>query len=73
MKKLLLGSVLLVGLMSVTSAKSYECKRYVNGKYQGWVKIKADNESEAVRKGYQKFKDIGKKVDTVKCNTAMFF
>ena len=78
MKKLLLGSVLLVGLMSVTSAKSYECKRYVNGKYAGFVKVHADSKSEAVNKAFEKYRKLNEgpftnmKVDSIKCEISIF-
>ena len=78
MKKLLLGSVLLVGLMSVVSAKSYECKRYENNKYAGFVKVSADSNSEAVNKALEKYKKMNRglftnlKVDAIKCERSMF-
>ena len=78
MKKLLLGSVLLIGLMSVVSAKSYECKRYVNGKYEGFLKVRADSKSEAVNKALEKYRKLNRglftnlKVDDIKCERSMF-
>lgn len=78
MKKLLLGLVLLIGVMSVVSAKSYECKRYENGEYAGFVKVRADSESEAIYKALEKYRKINKspltnlKVDDIKCTRVMF-
>ena len=74
MKKLLLGSVLLVGLMSVSSAKTYECHRYLNGKPTGGhVKVDANSKSEAYDKAMEKYRKMhsgfggGFKADYVKC------
>ena len=78
MKKLLLGSVLLVLLMGVINAKSYECNRYEKGKYADFVKVRADSENEAVRKALEKYRKINespltnKKVDAIKCKRSMF-
>ena len=78
MKKLLLGSVLLVLVMGVANAKSYECKRYANGKYAGFVKVSADSEREAVNIAYEKYRKMNKglftnlKVDDIKCERSMF-
>ena len=69
MEKIILGLVAIATLSSVTSASlKYECSRYVNGNYQGWTAVVADNKKEAEKKAYVKFKDdLGKKVDYVKC------
>ena len=69
MKKLLLGSVLLIGLVSVSHAKYYECYRYVNGSPTGtWIKVQASNKSEASSKAYNRFKELGGRVDSVNCH-----
>jgi len=78
MKKSLLGSVLLVVLMGVSSAKSYECKRYENREYAGFVKVRADSESEAVQKALEKYKKMNRRpftnlrVDAIKCERSTF-
>ena len=78
MKKLLLGSVLLVLLMGVSNAKIYECNRYENGKYADFVKVRADSESEAINKALEKYREINKrpftnkKVDAIKCKISAF-
>jgi len=72
MKKLLLGSLLLVGLMSVASAVTkYECSRYVNGKYEGKTNVRADSKAEAEQKAWQKYQELGKKVHDVQCTAAL--
>ena len=77
-KKLLLGSVLLISVMGVLNAKSYECNRYVNGKYEGFVKVHADSKSEAVNKAFEKYRKLNEgpftnmKVDSIKCEIPIF-
>lgn len=72
MKKLLLGSLLLVGLMSVASAVTkYECSRYVNGKYEGKTNVRADSKAEAEQKAWQKYQELGKKVHDIKCSPSL--
>jgi len=39
MKKLLLGSVLLVGVMSVASADTYTCHGYKDDKFTGYTNL----------------------------------
>ena len=69
MKKLLLGSLLLVGFVSVSQAKYYECYRYVGGSPTGtWIKVKASSKSEASNKAYNRFKELGGRVDSVNCH-----
>lgn len=69
MKKLVLGMVAAATLVTLANAGvTYECSRYVNGSYQGWTTVVADNRSDAEQKAYDKFKnDLGKRVDYVKC------
>jgi hypothetical protein len=57
----------LLGFASSSFASSYECWRYVGGKPQGYVSVSASSNSEAVQKANQKFNDIGKKVQYVRC------
>ncbi len=58
--------------------KSYKCTRYENGKYAGFVKVRADSESEAIHKALEKYKKMNKglftniKVDDIKCERSMF-
>jgi len=66
MKKLIFG---LISLTVVVSASlKYECSRYVNGEWQGYIDILADSKTEAEEKAYKKYKEVLKmKVDYVKC------
>ena len=69
MKKLLLATVLLAGLVSMASAKTYKCYRYVGGSPVGnWVKVKASSKDEATVKAMAKFKDLGVKADSANCH-----
>lgn len=45
----------------------YECSRYVNGEYQGFITVTADNRQEAERKAYEKYRKLRLRVDYVKC------
>ena len=69
MKKTLLLTIALLGFSSISSASlKYECSRYVDGEYQGYTTVEADNKAEAERKAKKKFKEeLKKKVDYVKC------
>jgi len=74
MKKILLGLVLLVGVMSVASADTYTCHRYKDGKSTGGhVKVEANSKSEATYKAMEKYKKMnsglfgGFKADSVNC------
>jgi len=69
MNKLFLVAILAgVFTTSAMASMSYECNRYVNGEYQGFIKISANSKSEAETKAYNKYKNKLKlKVDYVKC------
>lgn len=69
MRKLVLGTLVIMGMFSVANASlKYECNRYVGGEYKGYTYVYANNKAEAERKAYIKFKEkLGKKVDYVKC------
>jgi len=69
MKRLILSLVAIATISSVANASlKYECSRYVNGKYQGWTKVLANNKKEAEGKAYVKFSEkLDKRVDYVKC------
>jgi hypothetical protein len=69
MKKLVLSLVAIATMLSVANASlKYECSRYVNGSYQGYTTVVANNKSEAEQKAYVKFKEqLEKRVDYVKC------
>jgi hypothetical protein len=68
MKKVIVAVMALGMLASVANASlKYECNRYVNGKYEGYIKIVADNKAQAEQKAYAKYKQMGHKVDSVKC------
>ena len=45
----------------------YECSRYVNGEYQGFITVTADNRQEAERKAYEKYRKLRLRADYVKC------
>ena len=69
-KLLFLGLI----LSSTTSlfADYYKCYRYVNGKSTGgYVKVKANSKSYAAVKAMQKYEDMGKRTDYVKCRAAL--
>lgn len=69
MKKIVLGIVLILGLSSIANAShTYECKRYVNGNYEGWKSQKADSKEEARILAYEWWKANGYSVDSVKCD-----
>lgn len=69
MKKIILGLVALATFSSMANASmKYECSRYVNGDYKGFIKVVANNKSEAENKAYKKYKnELKMKVDYVKC------
>ena len=72
MKKSVIVFLALAGLSGLSGAAqalalSYECSRYANGEYQGFIKVSADNKQEAERKAYEKYKKLRLKVDYVKC------
>ena len=51
MKKSVIVFLVLAGLSSAAQAGlPYECSRYVNGEYKGFIKVIADNKQEAERK-----------------------
>ena len=68
MRKVLV-SVMALGMMvsAAHASLKYECNRYVNGKYEGYIKIVADNKVQAEQKAYAKYKQMGYKVHSVKC------
>lgn len=69
MKKFLTLSVFSMLLLSaqVQAKMSYECSRYLNGEWQGYVKVAADNNAEAVRLAEQKYRQMEYRFDYVKC------
>ena len=68
MKKSAIVFLVLAGLSGAAQATlKYECSRYVNGEYQGFITVTADNKQEAERKAYEKYKKLRLKVDYVKC------
>ena len=69
MKKSVIVFLVLAGLSSAAQAGlKYECSRYVNGEWKGFISVVADNKKEAERKAYEKYKnELRLKVDYVKC------
>ncbi len=51
----------------VNASLKYECNRYVDGKYEGFIMMIADNKAQAEKKAYDKYKQMGHKVHSVKC------
>jgi hypothetical protein len=46
----------------------YECSIYINGKYEGFIKVVANSKDEAEKKAYIKYKnELKMRVDYVKC------
>ena len=69
MKKVWIA-VMALGVMinTANAGMKYECNRYVNGKYEGYINVVANNRAEAEKKAYNKYKyDMKYKVDYVKC------
>lgn len=68
MGKLGLSLLIVLGLASIANASSsYECSRYVNGKWKGYVKVSANSKDEAVKKAYAKYEKMGERVDRINC------
>jgi hypothetical protein len=67
MKKVILLAMLIGMLSSLSASMSYECWRYVGGSPQGYIKVSANSKSEAQSKAQDKFADLGKKVEYIKC------
>lgn len=67
MKKTALILLTLGITSSIYASYSYECSRYVNGKWKGYVKVSADSKAEAVRKAYEKYEKMGERVDSIHC------
>ena len=67
MKKSVIVFLVLAGLSGAAQALEYECSRYVNGEYQGFIKVSANNKQEAERKAYEKYRQLRLKVDYVNC------
>lgn len=68
MKKSVIVFLVLAGLSGAARASlKYECSRYVNGEYQGFITVTADNRQEAERKAYEKYRKLRLRVDYVKC------
>lgn len=66
MKKLIFAFLTVTAVAS--ASLKYECSRYVNGEWQGYTSVVADNKSEAEKKAYNKYKnELKMKVDYVKC------
>ena len=59
---------IVLGLASIAStSSSYECSRYVKGKWKGYVKVSANSKDEAVKKAYAKYEKMGERVDRINC------
>ncbi|RUM59368.1 MAG: hypothetical protein DSY59_04570 [Persephonella sp.] len=54
--------------------KTWKCHRYLNGEPTGgFVKVKAKTKEEAEKKAIKKYKEIGYKIDGVKCDIPLFW
>jgi len=69
MKKVLVAVMALGMMVSAANAGlKYECNRYINGNYEGYINVVANNKAEAEKKAYAKYKyKLKYKVDYVKC------
>lgn len=71
MKKSVIVFLVLAGLAGLSGAAQaglkYECSRYLNGEYQGYITVIANNKQEAERKAYEKYRELRLKVDYVRC------
>lgn len=53
MKQLMMSLIIFVSLTGIANASlKYECSRYVNGDYQGYTYVVANNKSDAENKAY---------------------
>lgn len=60
--------VLLTWRTAEADPYTFTCYRYVDGKPTGgWINMKAESKSEAESKAYQRFKELGGRVDYAKC------
>lgn len=65
-------SIFILSLLALTATSAYadtfKCYRYVDGSPTGdFVKAEASSKAEASEKAVQEYKNMGKKVDYVKC------
>ena len=69
MKRLILSLLAIATFSSMANASmKYECSRYVSGDYKGFIKVVANNKSEAEKKAFKKYKnELKMRVDYVKC------
>ena len=69
MNKLLLVA-LVTGIFasSANASLKYECWMYKGGHPQWYINVYADSKSEATSKAYDKFRDLGRSGDYVKCH-----
>ena len=74
MKKSVIVFLVLAGLAGLAGLSGaaqaglkYECSRYLNGEYQGYITVVANNKQEAERKAYEKYRELRLKVDYVRC------
>ena len=68
-KKILLmvASAMLI-IASVVYAATFTCYRYVSGHPTGgWISVKADSKAEAETIAYERFKELGGRIDYCKC------
>jgi len=71
MKKIILGVVLLAAFSLSSGAiasMKYECWTYIDGKPDKMTYVTADNKSEAQSLAEEKFENLGRKWDYIKCH-----
>jgi hypothetical protein len=72
MKKLVF-TLVVTGIFTTLFGTEWVCYRYLNGKPTGGtIKVYANSEKEAERKGVKKYKEMGYSVDFVKCKVELF-
>jgi len=67
MKKSFLVLVSIGFLSTLFASNTFECSRYVNGKWKGYVNVKADSKVEAEYKAKLKYEKMGTRYDYIKC------
>jgi len=66
MKKIIIGLTLML-ISSISYAKAYECKAYVNGKVKKTMTVNASKVAVAEAKAYSRMKKAKIAIDYVTC------